>query len=85
MKCAMDAATQSGNAKKSSARGVITRSSARRFGALPEDLGKANQGLSWVVPAGRWESKNGQRSINSLNGEFEAFHEQKAGFARSIF
>ena len=39
---------------------------------------------SRFVPIKGRENKNGQRSINSLTGEFEAFHEQNAGFARSI-
>jgi hypothetical protein len=41
-------------------------------------------GLPWFVPIKARENKNGQRPINSLTGKFEAFHEQNAGFARSI-
>jgi hypothetical protein len=41
-------------------------------------------GLSWFVPIKAPENKNGQRSLDSLTGGFEAFHEQNAGFARSI-
>ena len=39
---------------------------------------------SRFVPIKGRGNKNGERSINSLTGEFEAFHEQNAGFARSV-